>query len=429
MADPFKPQSSQQLIREAKIGLSVVALLFATLIYVGTLRMTGQTPILSFKPTAGSANADAVPPPPKEPFLNSANAPFGQETQPPQKSDQMTIGTSEIEPPKEDQRFVPLVPKIPNTIKVKPKFEFKRGVASFGDPSADFKSPDQKNNRFSLTPPKTNGNFSPSSDRLKQPVASPIGPRAQESPSNNDNLTYAQFETRPSEAHDSEKPISITTETPRISSFINPKLEKTKKFLPPLPIDPIRSKAPTQEISKEIELLNSPKPMVGFKNPPPNFVAPDLDLSKKLKPIDGPSSLRIYKTEPGDTYWTISQKIYEDGRYFRALFRHNEVKHPEYKLVPGLELNTPVKSELERMWPAECPRASVKETSSIGKSSSDANAYYVTSAGETLFGIARQKLNQASRFGELYQLNRDLIGSDVQADSPLRAGLKLILPN
>ena len=45
MADPFKPQSSQQLIREAKLGLSVVALLFATLIYVGTLRITGQTPL------------------------------------------------------------------------------------------------------------------------------------------------------------------------------------------------------------------------------------------------------------------------------------------------------------------------------------------------------------------------------------------------
>ncbi|MDB4371020.1 hypothetical protein N9Z44_02855, partial [Mariniblastus sp.] len=56
------------------------------------------------------------------------------------------------------------------------------------------------------------------------------------------------------------------------------------------------------------------------------------------------------------------------------------------------------------------------------------NAYYVTAKGETLFEIARQKLNQASRFAELYQLNQDTLGSDVQPDSPLRGGLKLILP-
>jgi len=79
MADPFKPQSSQQLIREAKIGLSVVALLFTTLIYVGTLRMTGQRPILPFNQMVGLDNTNAVPSSPKKKLPKPKTAQSTQE--------------------------------------------------------------------------------------------------------------------------------------------------------------------------------------------------------------------------------------------------------------------------------------------------------------------------------------------------------------
>ncbi|MDA7929173.1 hypothetical protein N9B54_04375, partial [Mariniblastus sp.] len=126
--------------------------------------------------------------------------------------------------------------------------------------------------------------------------------------------------------------------------------------------------------------------------------------------------------------WSVSEKTYQDGRYFRALFRHNQTIHVDYKLVSGLELKTPAKDELERRWPEECPVTSEAKSSTAADVSVETINYHVTSKGETLFEIARQKLNQASRFVELYQLNPDSLGENVQPDSPLSSGLKLRLP-
>ena len=103
--------------------------------------------------------------------------------------------------------------------------------------------------------------------------------------------------------------------------------------------------------------------------------------------------------------------------------------HADYELIPGLELITPAKSELEERWPEECPIATKAMPPTTTKGSGGSTAYHVTSNGDTLFEIARQKLNQASRFVELYQLNPNKVGNNVQPDSPLPGGLILKLPN
>ena len=42
MADPFRPDTKSQLLREAQVGLSIVAILLVLLVYVAFYRITGR---------------------------------------------------------------------------------------------------------------------------------------------------------------------------------------------------------------------------------------------------------------------------------------------------------------------------------------------------------------------------------------------------
>ena len=51
---------------------------------------------------------------------------------------------------------------------------------------------------------------------------------------------------------------------------------------------------------------------------------------------------------------------------------------------------------------------------------------YVVEEGDTLFDIARYELGKASRWAEIYDLNRNQLGSDYDYLAP---GTKLMLPD
>ncbi len=51
---------------------------------------------------------------------------------------------------------------------------------------------------------------------------------------------------------------------------------------------------------------------------------------------------------------------------------------------------------------------------------------YVVQVGDTLFDIARYELGKASRWAEIYDLNRNQLGSDYDYLAP---GTKLVLPD
>ena len=136
-----------------------------------------------------------------------------------------------------------------------------------------------------------------------------------------------------------------------------------------------------------------------------------------------------YLVREGDSYWTISADVYNDGRFFRALYEHNRFVKPSFELVPGTKLATPLKSDLIKLWPDHCPREESDLTDEINGTSSDAERrIHVTNRGDTLFEIAGQKLGQASRYLEIYRLNQARLDSKVNHLSPLPAGVRLVLP-
>jgi nucleoid-associated protein YgaU len=62
-------------------------------------------------------------------------------------------------------------------------------------------------------------------------------------------------------------------------------------------------------------------------------------------------------TDSEDSFWSISERVYGSGVYYRALFRHNEAKvlRPD-QLRPGVEVKTPALEVLRELYPSDFPK-------------------------------------------------------------------------
>jgi len=66
----------------------------------------------------------------------------------------------------------------------------------------------------------------------------------------------------------------------------------------------------------------------------------------------GPS----YVAADGDSWWSVAERAYGDGRFYRALYAWNRGLNPRVSLVPGTSLEVPPRSQLTTAWPALVPR-------------------------------------------------------------------------
>lgn len=196
----------------------------------------------------------------------------------------------------------------------------------------------------------------------------------------------------------------------------------------------------------KIPTMESPKPLPhqsdGQPQRLPRLVQEDIaravfsgDANQSLE-TEMPSSRSPSGTKPppmtfvvgeGDSYWSIAQVVYNDGRYFRALYEHNKSVTPDFEVLPGTILVTPAKSDLIKLWPNQCPR----EASFVrvdGTQLDETENSYLTQQGDTLFEIARQKLGQASRFSDIHDANRARLDGQIGPNTRLRKGLRLVLP-
>ena len=138
-----------------------------------------------------------------------------------------------------------------------------------------------------------------------------------------------------------------------------------------------------------------------------------------------------YEVQPNDSFWTISEKLYGTGAYFRALAKHNRRKVTDQnRLQVGQVIEAPDVAELEAKYPAYCPRPEHRhvarhQPASLPAGRHDAGAVYTVVEGDTLYRIARYELGDASRWYEIYKLNREMIG---ESFNHLRPGTRLVLP-
>jgi nucleoid-associated protein YgaU len=148
---------------------------------------------------------------------------------------------------------------------------------------------------------------------------------------------------------------------------------------------------------------------------------------------DAAASNGKYTIQPNDNYGIISKKQYDTESYFKALAHHNRAAFPDSnRLDVGKEIETPDEAELVRLYPDLCPTpehrdAMRRRMAAAGTVSRLAGAnVYVVQEGDTLFDIARYELGKASRWAEIYRLNRDRMGKDFDYLTP---GLKLVMPS
>jgi nucleoid-associated protein YgaU len=138
-----------------------------------------------------------------------------------------------------------------------------------------------------------------------------------------------------------------------------------------------------------------------------------------------------YTVVPNDNYWTIAEKVYGNGGYFKALHEFNRQHHPRAdKLQVGDVIEAPSAPLLAERYPDLCPRQrrvpSARQTHQPASTRHRAGErVYVVSEGDTLFDIARHELGKASRWVEIFDMNHDVLGEDFDY---LRPGTELVLP-
>jgi nucleoid-associated protein YgaU len=146
---------------------------------------------------------------------------------------------------------------------------------------------------------------------------------------------------------------------------------------------------------------------------------------------DEPPKAGQYIVQPNDSYYTISQKVYGDGGFFKAIYEHNRRQHPKpERLQVGDVLLVPDAATLQKLYPDLCPKpgrvAASQRVTPASARLRPGTKVYVVEEGDTLFKIAKEHLGNPSRWGEVYQLNRELLGKDYDY---LKPGTELLLPS
>jgi hypothetical protein len=75
--------------------------------------------------------------------------------------------------------------------------------------------------------------------------------------------------------------------------------------------------------------------------------------SAALSPPPTPGT--AYVARPGDSWWSLAETVYGDGRLYRAVFAWNRAIDARVSLVPGTALELPPRDRLEAAWPALMP--------------------------------------------------------------------------
>lgn len=140
-----------------------------------------------------------------------------------------------------------------------------------------------------------------------------------------------------------------------------------------------------------------------------------------------------YVVAPGDSFWSIAQQAYGDGSYYRALFAYNSDRYPHAEDVrTGSVLDVPSVEVLKSKFPELCTgggatiAAGGESPAMTGRTNvAVAARTYVVQEGDTLFDIARRQLGKASYWSEIYNLNRAVLGENLEQ---LKPGTELMLP-
>lgn len=75
-----------------------------------------------------------------------------------------------------------------------------------------------------------------------------------------------------------------------------------------------------------------------------------LDARSALGDVAAPRAGGDYVVREGDTWWSVAESTYGDGRLYKALFAWNRTLDPRVSLAPGTRLELPREEQLRAAW-------------------------------------------------------------------------------
>jgi len=233
------------------------------------------------------------------------------------------------------------------------------------------------------------------------PILEPVPAKKEKSPATN---PFGAFESIPAGSAQASSVTTVSPEFPR---------EKTRGSL------------------AELDSQSKSDPLLMTDDP---FSEPTVTAKRDSKPFhlqaDG-----TYQVQDGDSYWNISRDAYGTPLYYRALaeFNSEAIPSPE-NMTAGTKIQIPSTAELERQYPKLVAKKSSAGTSNIVKTSAeDKQEFFSDESGtpiyrvrenDTLTSIAQEYLGRASRWIQIYELNRQTLTDP----NKLKIGTLLKLP-
>ena len=131
-----------------------------------------------------------------------------------------------------------------------------------------------------------------------------------------------------------------------------------------------------------------------------------------------PSETVTYTIQQGDTYMTISDKFYGTSLLYTALAAHNQQSGIGWRPTEGVVIEIPT-AEFLRMHYAETMNRQERRLE-VQRSA----VRYIVQEGDTVFRLATDRLQDSTRWREIYAINADRL-QDVR---DLRPGMEILLP-
>ena len=274
----------------------------------------------------------------------------------------------------------------------------------------------------------------PASEWRKTEKSYTLGDTLAETPNfdSRDILAPADFVVAEETPRGRELKESSPSKIPSPTSQINvpPKTEKSSRQAYPVFTDSAPGFAKTE---------NRPKSNSGMRE---EKTFPRADIYSKYENAESVGNAvnkgkisedMAYAALKGENYSIISEKAYGTGSYARAIALYNNINASaaDYP-VAGAVIYLPEESFLRKCYPTLCPETDSREmlarntrTEKMPAPASASPEGYVIREGDSLADIAKAHLGSAARWVELYRLNQDVLGTEVDHLTP---GVRLQMP-
>ena len=453
MRDPFRPNSNKQLVREAQFGFAVIGMLVAILIYVAYYRLNGMGDELPQQIRDAPVAMQVFPDSPN--YDRNTNQMIVKKRWTEEKSPIVTAPKRVMDESSNTFRSMQQAAR-----KIEGSAAKVHSLASVGineDPVGLVSNPAARKPDFKMPEPAKSDFKKPQRDVItsrapervakletptpvpKRPATSPVKsflqklPRISKSksveaksvstfaPSND----FKPLKSKPSKPSTTGPFIAKPfTTNPATSRPIPPADKATFNPLSPRNAKPLRPKKTT--LPSLGAAVPAEKPIVVKSVEEPIVEVPkDSPVVKRVSFIEQ----ETWTVKKGDSFWSIAQTHYGDGRFFRALYEENRHNVAEFEnLKEGAQVVLPPVDEMLAQHPDLCPSSAAGASNEKSTDSKPDQRLYETQPGDTLFSIARQRLGQASRYVELMELNKDRIQNNLTNESRLPAGIQILLP-